>query len=193
MAALSLSGLCMWAGIIIGAILGLKYMAWEMEHIPSNISSAGITLPSAPTAWKKSQPYLGWILLILIFLMPILYGKQTKLGILATLGLLSGFVMMRARFCFAATFRDPFMTGESDKTQSVILSVLIVMLGVGLIKWLDATYIAKISETTGIKENIIAYKWGIFVPQFRYVFSNAGWGAIVGGIIFGFGMLLAGG
>ncbi|MBW2036034.1 MAG: YeeE/YedE family protein [Deltaproteobacteria bacterium] len=159
----------MWAGIICGAIVGLKYLMWEMEHIPNNILSKGITLRPAPAGWKKAQPYLGWILLILIPFMPAIYGQHTKLGILAALGLLSGFVMHRSRFCFAATFRDPFMTGESDKTQSLILSVLIVMLGVSIIKW------------SGI------------VPWYRYVFGNAGWGGIVGGIIFGFGMILAGG
>ena len=193
MAAMSLSGLVMWAGIIVGLILGLKYTMWEMDHIPSNILSKGITFPSAPAAWKGVQPYLGWILLILILFMPVLYGSHTKHGILATIALLSGFVMHRSRFCFAATFRDPFMTGESDKTQSLILSILIVMLGVAMIKWLDAGYITKVSEMTGIREKIIAYRWGIFVHEGRYVFSNVGWGGIVGGIIFGFGMILAGG
>ena len=193
MAALSLSGLIMWAGIIIGLIIGLKYTMWEMEHIPSNILSAGISLPSAPSAWKKFQPILGWILLILILFMPILYGRQTKFGVLATIALLSGFVMHRSRFCFARTFRDTFMTGESEPTQAVILSILIVVFSVGLIKWLDAGFIVKISKMTGIKEKIIAYRWHIFVHQYRYVFPNAGWGAIVGGIIFGFGMILAGG
>ncbi len=159
----------MWAGIIIGLILGLKYTMWEMEHIPSNVLSAGISLPSAPSAWKKSQPYLGWILLVLILFMPVLYGKHTKFGVLAVLALLSGFVMHRSRFCFARTFRDPFMTGESDPTQAVILSILIVMLGVGLLKWLG------------------------IVPWYKYVFPMGIWLTIIGGIIFGFGMILAGG
>lgn len=192
MAALSLSGLFMWAGIIVGAILGLKYMTWEMEHLPSKMVSAGISLPSGPAAYKKAQPYLGWILFILIFLMPVLYGKQVRFGILATLGLLAGFVMMRARFCFAATFRDPFMTGESDKTQSVILSVLIVVLGVGILKWVGSLHIAQLAEATGLRERVIIKSAGL-VPWYRAVFANAGWGGIVGGIIFGFGMLLAGG
>jgi hypothetical protein len=61
------------------------------------------------------------------------------------------------------------MTGESDKTQAVILSILVLVLGVSIIKW------------SGI------------VPSYKYVFSNAGWGGVVGGAIFGFGMLLAGG
>jgi uncharacterized membrane protein YedE/YeeE len=168
-AALSLSGIFMWAGLIIGAILGLRYIKWELEHIPSKVLSAGINLPSAPFVFRKSLPFFGWILLILIFFMPIFYGENTKLGILATISLLAGFVMMRSRFCFASTFRDPFMTGESDKTQAVILSILVLVLGVSIIKW------------SGI------------VPSYKYVFSNAGWGGVVGGAIFGFGMLLAGG
>jgi uncharacterized membrane protein YedE/YeeE len=168
-AALSLSGIFMWAGLIIGAILGLRYIKWELEHIPSKVLSVGISLPSAPSALKKSLPYFGWIFLVLIFFMPSLYRENTRLGVLATVSLLAGFVMMRSRFCFASTFRDPFMTGESDKTQSVILSILILVLGVSIIKW------------SGI------------VPSYRYVFANAGWGGLVGGAIFGFGMLLSGG
>ncbi len=169
MAAMSLSGLYMGVGIIIGLILALKYTMWEIEHIPSNILSAGISLPSPPSAWKKSQPYLGWILLILILFMPVIYGKHVKLGILATITLLSGFVMHRARFCFARTFRDPFMTGESWPTQSVILSILVVVLGVSILKWLG------------------------IVPWYKYVFPIPIWSGIIGGIIFGFGMILAGG
>lgn len=159
----------MWAGIIIGVVLGLKYSIWEMEHIPSNVLSAGISLPSPPTAWKRTQPYLGWILLILVLFMPILYGKYTKLGILATITLLSGFMMHRSRFCFAATFRDSFMTGESDKTEAAVLSILIVVLGVSILKWLG------------------------IVPWYKYVFPMGIWLTIIGGIIFGFGMILAGG
>ncbi|MCK4388774.1 MAG: YeeE/YedE family protein [Desulfobacterales bacterium] len=193
LAAFSLSGLVMWAGLIIGVILGLKYLMWEMEHVPASVLSKGVSFPPPPAAWKAVQPYLGWFLLFLIVVMPILYGSHTKYGILASIALLSGFVMHRSRFCFAATFRDPFMTGDSEKTQSVILSILIVMVGVAMIKWLDATYIAKVSEMTGIREKIIEYRWGIFMRESRYVFSNAGWGGIVGGIIFGFGMILAGG
>ena len=168
-AALSASGIFMWIGLIIGVILALKYLGWEMEHIPSNVLSAGISLPPALSAWKRFQPILGWILFILIFFMPLLYGNHTRHGVLATIALLAGFVMHRSRFCFVAAFRDPFMTGESHKTQGLILSVLIVVLGVGMIKWLGII------------------KW------YRYVFPNAGWGGIVGGIIFGFGMTIAGG
>jgi uncharacterized membrane protein YedE/YeeE len=170
-AALSLSGILMWAGLLIGAILGIKYLAWEMEAVPMEIMGRGITIKPAGPTWKSMQPLLGFVLLLAAFFFPLLYAKHyyTKIGIILLLGVLSGFVMNRSRFCFAAAFRDPFMVGQGAKVRSMFLSLLIYTIGVSILKWRG------------------------FVPENWYVFSTAGWGAVVGGVMFGFGMIAAGG
>ena len=170
-AALSLSGILMWAGLLIGVVIGLKYLGWEMESVSSDVLSCGVSIKPAGPTWKSIQPYIGWMLVILAFFSPLMYGKQyyTRMGIILLLGFLSGVAMHRSRFCFAAAFRDPFMTGEGEKVRYMFLSLLIYTMGVSILKWRG------------------------FVPEGWYVFTTAGWGAIVGGIIFGFGMILAGG
>ena len=170
-AALSLSGILMWAGLLAGAAIGLKYLGWEMESISNDVASSGISIKPAGSVWKSLQPYIGWIIVIPAFFAPLIYGRQhyTRFGIILLLGFLSGVVMHRSRFCFAAAFRDPFMTGEGEKARSMFLSLLVYIMGVSILKWRG------------------------FVPESWYVFTTAGWGAIVGGVIFGFGMILAGG
>ncbi len=170
-AALSLSGLLMWAGLLIGTFLGLKYLGWEMEAVPSAVMGRGVNIKPAGKTVKAIQPYIGWILIVTAMFCPLIYGNHyyTKQGIILFLGFMSGIVMHRSRFCFAAAFRDPFMTGEGDKVRSMFVALFLYVIGVSLLKW------------KGIS------------PETWYLFSTAGWGAVVGGIIFGFGMILAGG
>ena len=49
--ALSLGGLLMMVGLILGAMLGLKYLYWELEHL-SQSSSGGSSEPDSGIGWK---------------------------------------------------------------------------------------------------------------------------------------------
>jgi uncharacterized protein len=79
------------------------------------------------------------------------------------------FIMHRSGFCFACYFREPFMTGDAAAAQAVIISLLISVLGYAVIKW------------TGLCSELV------------FPASSFGLGGLVGGFIFGFGMLLTGG
>jgi uncharacterized membrane protein YedE/YeeE len=170
-AALSLTGVLMMVGLLLGAFLGLKYLAWEMESVPVEVLSKGIQLKPSGISFQKLYPYLGWLVIIAAFFIPFIYSRfyYTRIGMVLMLGVLSGIVMHRSRFCFAAAFRDPFMTGEGGKVRALFLSLFIYTLGVAILKWRG------------------------FVPENWYVFNTAGWGALIGGVIFGLGMILAGG
>jgi len=169
MSALSLSSVAMMFGLMAGAWVGLKYLYWEMEHLPSG--GGQIKQKSKGADLTKVQPWLGALLLIGLFVASEVYSYDGYiiLGGLLLCGAGFGFVLYRSRLCFARCFREPFMTGESDVPKAVILSLLISILGFATLKWV------------GLRAEGV------------YVTSNFGLGGLLGGFIFGFGMLLAGG
>ena len=170
-AALSLAGPVMLVALLIGANLAVRYLYWEMEHLPS-----GSLPPKKPRAedafdWKSIQPYLGGLLILGAFVAAYFYARAhlTEIGGLLLIAAAIGLVFQRSRLCFVAGFRDPFMTGETDKTKAVILCLILTTLGYAALKW------------TGLRGETV------------YVTSTVWFGSLVGGLIFGFGMVIAGG
>ncbi len=170
--ALSLSGFVMMAGLMLGAWAGLKYLYWEMENITLGSGKTDIPrLKQSRFNWKRIQPWIGAALIVLAFIASEVYTFYGYIfvGGLLLCGLGFGFVLHRSRLCFARCFREPFMTGDGEVTRTVIVSILISMLGFATLKWVGLRM-----ETT-------------------YVTANFGFGALIGGFIFGFGMLVTGG
>jgi len=167
---LSLSGLLMFAGLLAGANLGIRYLFWEMEHIPSGGTGGGAAKEGGFN-WKSLQPYIGAGLFILALVSVYVYNSLalTVVGGLMMGTLAIGFIFQRSRICFVAGFRDPFMTGETDKTKAIIVSIIIVILGFAALKW------------TGLR------------AESAYVTQTFWFGSLVGGLIFGFGMVISGG
>ncbi len=166
----SMGGYAMMIGLGVGANLGLRILLWEMEHLPAK--------PSAPPAaktqafnWTKVQPYIGGIFLLSFIALFYIYDvfDKTQLGGLLFFGLLIGIIMHRSRFCFSRAFRCPFMTGEAKMVQAVSISLMVYGLGSAVIKW------------------------NYLQPDMMGVYHPFWIGSLVGGIIFGTGMLLAGG
>jgi len=170
--ALSLSGFAMAVGLIGGAYLGLKYLYWEMEHFPSAAGgSAADGEGKKGFDWNKIKPLLGWIVLLggYAAFQVYKYEGYTIIGGIFLCGMAFGIILNRANFCFARAFREPFMTGEAEVPRAVIISIMISVVGFAILKW------------TG------------FRAEGSYVTATFGLGSLVGGFIFGFGMLLAGG
>ena len=170
--ALSASGLAMMIGLLAGAYLGLRYLYWELEHLPSGTAGGGAVLKEERGVdWLKIEPYLGVVVFLAAVVCAWIYNKEayTRVGGLLLCGLAFGFIIQRTRFCFVRGFREPFMTGESKVPRAIAISIIISVLGFAALKW------------SGLRgENI-------------YV-SQAFWfGGLVGGVIFGFGMVVAGG
>lgn len=167
-AALSLSGVTMMMGLFIGAFLGLKYLYWELEHIQT---AGGPSTTAGTSLFKGIQPYMGTIVLLGALVVAYLYSQQalTREGVLLLFGVGFGIIIQRARFCFVRGFRDMFMTTEAEIPKGITYGLIIAILGFAGIKW------------AGLRGE------GVYVPQ-------AFWfGAFVGGIIFGVGMVIAGG
>jgi uncharacterized protein len=169
----SMGGYAMMFGLGAGAYFGLRYLLWEMEKFPPKMGSTPGDKPVKKSGlnWGKIQPYLGGSVLVMVIGAFYLYSflDKTQIGGLLFFGMLIGLVMHRSRFCFVRAFRCPFMTGDAEMVRVVAMSLMIYGLGSAVIKW---NYIQ---------------------PDTMGVYHPFWMGSLLGGTIFGFGMLLAGG
>lgn len=161
---LSASGLSMFAGLIFGTLIGLKYLIWEAEKFPSK---GGINIYI-----KKLSPIIGIIFLVIIFgkiLILLLKGdeKNLILGKVFLFSVIAGFIIQRSKLCMAKAFREPFISGETFMSKSFILSLFIATAGILFLK------LFKIQD-----------------PYF-YILPTFMLGSFLGGILFGLGMILA--
>lgn len=169
----SMGGYAMMFGLGVGAYIGLRYLLWEMEHLPPQmaIQASSGTVKTPRINWPKVQPYIGGAVItaaVAAFYLYSLFDK-TQIGGLLFFGLLIGLIMHRSRFCFVRAFRCPFMTGDAEMVRVVAMSLMIYGLGSAVIKW---SYIQ---------------------PDTMGVYQPFWLGSLLGGLIFGIGMLIAGG
>jgi uncharacterized membrane protein YedE/YeeE len=168
----SLGGFMMMIGLALGSILGVKYLIWEMLNWPVKIpSQKPPDCKKTPLInWCKVYPYIGGAIYILICLSFYVYSafNKTVLGGMAFFGLWIGFFMQRSRFCLQRTFRNPFMTGDYEMVKAVILSLIIYSAGSAVIKY------------------------GFFQPDTQGIDHRFWLGSLLGGCIFGLGMVIAG-
>lgn len=82
------------------------------------------------------QIALGLVLLVLIMATGfLLFRKSPRLAFFWISGNLFGYVLQRGRFCFAAAFRDPALTGGTSLTRAVLIALGLTTLGFSVIKW----------------------------------------------------------
>jgi uncharacterized membrane protein YedE/YeeE len=167
----SASGWAMWAGLLLGAFIGLKALLWEMENISWGTQAPPI---KENLGFKRISPWLGFAVLAgIVWWATSWYGSEdTKLaarGIVILSGFAQGFILHRSRFCTARAFREPFMTAEGEMTKAMILA-----LAIGI----------------PVSSLLLQYKT---VDPFLAIPPTFWIGALGGGVIFGFGMVFAGG
>jgi uncharacterized protein len=168
--ALSLSGFGMMVGLFVGAILGLRYLVWELAHRPRWSTGRSAAFLAASER-GSAQPLLGALVIVGLLAIPFVYAQvgHGPRGLFLVFGAVFGFVFQRSRLCLVRAFREPFMTGDGEHTRASALAVVISMLGFAVLKFTD------------LKD------------KGEWVFPAAGVGALAGGLIFGVGMVLAGG
>jgi len=166
--ALSMSGVAMMAGLMIGSFVGLKVLVWEITYLTP---SASPVRKEFLKKQKKNQPLLGMIILLAGVFLALVYDEldYSIRGGFLIFGLLIGIIMQRTRFCFVRAFREPFMTGDGAASKAVALAVIISVIGFSILKW---------SDMKDWEAQVSAGFW---------------FGSLVGGIIFGIGMSLTGG
>ena len=166
------SGFVMLAGLMIGAVLGLKLLMWTLEHITWGMR-APLPKPLSPTTLSV-YPWLGLAVIVgILWWATSWYGsadeKHASRAIIVLAGFAIGFVMHRSRFCVARAVREPFMTAEGDMTKAVILA-----LAVG------------IPVASLIFQAELLDPYTAIPPRFWL-------GSLLGGTVFGLGMVFAGG
>jgi uncharacterized membrane protein YedE/YeeE len=166
------AGWAMWAGLLLGAALGVKLLLWTLENI-----EWGMAPPPAlnvPHGIRKAYPLAGLLIIVgIVFWATSCYGscnaQLADRAVILLAGFAIGFIMHRSRLCFARAFREPFVTAEGDMTKAVILALAI---GIPIAALLFG------------KKVIDPY---VAIPPTFWI------GSLLGGFIFGIGMVFAGG
>lgn len=167
-AALSGGALIFVLGLVIGVFVAVKYLLWEMENHPKmSTGKSGIFL-QAKTKGISLQPLAGFIVVIIGTAIALNLTDQVLIGF-TLIGLFIGIILQRSRWCIVRALREPFLTGDSEPAVAIIAGLVIGLLGFTIIKIMGIG-----SEMTMVGSNF-------WMP------------AIIGGIIFGFGMTVAGG
>lgn len=121
---------------------------------------------------KVNQVPLGVAFLIaLIGVGFFLENQQPKSALLWGFGVAAGFILQRSRFCFAASLRDPMLTGGTSLTRAVVIAIAIATAGFASLQF------SVIADGTIIPGNI----------------EPVGINTVVGAMLFGIGMVIAGG
>jgi hypothetical protein len=166
----SASGWAMWAGLLVGAVIGLKLLLWTMEYITWGCKPATVW----PARLKKWYPLFGIIVAGFIIFWALNWWNsgedmKTVRALLVIVGFAIGFVLHRSRFCFSRVFREPFMTAEGEMTKAMILAIAL---------------------GTPVGAALIAF--GTIDPYLA-IPTRFWLGSALGGLIFGIGMVFAGG
>ncbi|WP_338834036.1 hypothetical protein MHLNE_04030 [Moorella humiferrea] len=114
----------------------------------------------------SQEPYALITALLALAVFWWLKSRGPGLGEAWIFGLGFGFVLQRSRFCFVAAFRDPFITGNTSVARAVVIALMTAVIGMTLV------------ARTGLPLADV---------------HPAGWHTLAGGLLFGTGMVLAGG
>ncbi len=175
---LAANGFAMMVGLVFGVVLGLKLIYLEMEHISWGDGGA------RTIEFPKAIIYLlGLGAVFFLAWKAFGYSANEESDYVAMLGgviLIAaalGYTMQRGRWCMVQGFREPHMTGDCTMAKSVMLSILVVAIGAVVLKYALP---------------LRADGYAVLNPM-HYVRGTFGWGAVVGGFIFGLGAMFAGG
>lgn len=166
------AGWTMWSGLLLGAAIGVKLLLWTLENVEWGMAPPPVL--NVSPALKDSFPLIGLAIALGVVAWAVnwLRSGNEQLAVRALVllaGFSIGFILQRSRLCFARAFREPFVTAEGDMTKAVILA-----LAIGI----------PIAAMLFEKKVIDPY---VAIPPTFWV------GSLIGGFIFGIGMIFAGG
>ncbi len=123
---------------------------------------------------KKNLIPVGIGVLVVIVIIGLLLAmKSALLGFFWLTGIGFGFILQKARFCFTASLRDPYLTGGTSLTKAVLIAFVVTTIGFTAIKY-------------------GAFIRGLPIPGQGYVVPIS-FATIFGAFIFGIGMVISGG
>lgn len=142
------------------------------------VDSAGSVQHSSfrtrPKRKKKNQLPLGLaVVLAMVVIGIFLLFRSHRLALFWTFGCCFGFILQKSRFCFTASMRDPCITGSTSVTRAVLIAFAITTIGFTAIKY-------------------GAFINGQNIPGQGNV-ATISLSTAVGAVLFGIGMVIAGG
>lgn len=168
--ALSLSGPVAGVGLLIGAAIGGHFLKWQATRaalaVDFAVAPKGLAVPARSA---DRQGLVAWILVALWVAGLVGYsmtGMPQHAGLLAFGGMF-GIVFQRSRLCVSAAFREIYVSRNGTVMKQVLLAIGLGALGFGVLK-------------------------GQGYQPMHYVLP-VGAHTLLGGIIFGVGMVIAGG
>jgi uncharacterized membrane protein YedE/YeeE len=170
---LSVGAFFFTGGLVIGTFFAVKWLNFELEKFPG--ISSGTT---KKVDFKSDNTYIQPIMGIIVFLIGLsvlfiyVYDPSKPLYIIvigfAFIGLFIGFVLHRSRFCIVRALREMFLSGDGSAVIAVLAGLLVSVVGFTAITFMDSSKLGFVSNHVWAK-------------------------ALIGGSIFGFGMVIAGG
>ncbi|MCX7780507.1 MAG: selenium metabolism membrane protein YedE/FdhT [Negativicutes bacterium] len=157
-------------GTIAGTFYGLKISMhpWMMGNPKLTVAKALAPEPENPV-YYRIQPYLG-IAGFALLASYLVYlggnGYPSNLLLAVVFGFAFGFLIQKGQVCFTSAFRDLWLVGRANTAKALILGIAVQTI-------ITAAFLAK-----GMNPNVIWW---------------AGPGALLGGVLFGVGIVIAGG
>ncbi|MCH2538997.1 MAG: YeeE/YedE family protein [Anaerolineales bacterium] len=169
--ALSLHGVAMGLGLVVGALIGTRILVWQIGKSTSDDKKQipirkrlGLASPKRQRMWG-----LGLGLFLAGSVVAYLFSIAPDRGVILMFGIVLGIICQRSRLCFVRAFREPFLTGDASHTKAMLIALLISIAGFSIVKY---TLIERVDE---------------------FVRATYWMGSLSGGVIFGIGMTIAGG
>lgn len=113
--------------------------------------------------------------LVVVAVLLLAAAISSEMALFWTFGLAFGFVLQRSRFCFASAFRDIFLLSHGRAIRGVLVGLAVATVGF-------STLMARQVPNPAL---------GIVPPNANVL--PIGWHLVVGGLLFGVGMVVAGG
>ncbi len=133
----------------------------------------GARATATPFARNTVLGLAAWALAVAVFVAA--HRVDTQYSMFWVFGLGFGFVLQRGRFCFASAFRDLFLLGHGRNMKGVLFGLAVASVGFGLV----------------MSRQVPMPFLGINPPTANVLPLGAH--TVLGGVLFGLGMVLAGG
>ncbi|RXJ97950.1 hypothetical protein CRU98_11660 [Arcobacter sp. CECT 8986] len=155
--------------MIIGVYFGAKFTLLPMFRSKMKMKKVSCVKPLEKDETKVNNVFkLGSIVFIAIIIWAlylIFFQNSTKLGMAMLFGSAFGLIIAKAQICFTSAFRDLFITGRSQMAKAIVIGMIVATIGV------------------------FSYIMMGQPPKIMWAGPNT----IIGGLLFGFGIVLAGG
>ncbi len=128
-------------------------------------------------AVRSQAPLAIYLFIIILIAGGVLLVYNPKFSFLWLIGILLGVTMQRSKFCFAAGFRDPLLIGSTALLKAIIIAFIISTIGFFIVQYLAAG------------GNPLNFDLDAVPGQIQPI----GIHTILGALMFGAGMVVAGG